>query len=272
MPEGPEVYITTVKLRNKLLNQQLISIHFLTDKYKTAINLYNSYLVQFLAYPSIITNVFCKAKYIFLELSNSCGSVYLHSHLSMTGRFSWIETRFTKIKFNFSSFSVFFDDVRNFGQFEIYNQEDLRKVLNNIGPDLLAEPLSLNDWWNFLTKHGKSIKCNITVALLDQTCLSGIGNYLKSEILYYSRINPFKSLQELSNEQIHALYYYSYAIPRLSVQAGGLTISDFKDPDNLNGTFNKVVYKEKKDPNGFEVISVKTPDGRSTFWVPQVQN
>ena len=32
-----------------------------------------------------------------------------------------------------------------------------------------------------------------------------------------------------------------------------------------------LVYNQKSDPDGHEVIKEKTPDGRTTHWVPEVQ-
>lgn len=311
MPEGPEVYITTYKLRNKILGKQLIAINFIdSSKYPQTQDRYRKYLLPYLAQPTIVADVFCKAKYIFIKLQNQSGIIYLHSHLNMTGRWSWVQSDYSRLSLslidpssqlnlnsssqtnsspqpNSSSqpntnlsppinsspqpFQVYFDDIRKFGKFEIYSEREVTKVLNDLGPDILSDILDIQTWWQHLSNRGKNMNKNICTILMDQAYISGIGNYLKSEILYYARIRPDHSLKELNQEQIQALWYYSYTIPRLSLQSGGLTISDFKDPDNMDGTFRKVVYKNKVDPYGYPILTLATSDGRKTYWVKEVQ-
>jgi uracil-DNA glycosylase len=53
--------------------------------------------------------------------------------------------------------------------------------------------------------------------------LSGIGNYILSECLYRARIDPFASLQELTEEQLRNLFREAQAVALESYSSQGLT-------------------------------------------------
>jgi formamidopyrimidine-DNA glycosylase len=59
-----------------------------------------------------------------------------------------------------------------------------------------------------------------------------------------------------------------------SYLAGGASIRDYSDIKGNEGkySFDLVVYKKKKDPLGNTILMEKTKDGRSTYWVPEIQN
>lgn len=279
MPEGPEVYTVTNKLNRALSGQKLVEITFLSNKYNGSQQVYQTYIKPYL--PANIDRVFCKGKYIYFQLTlvNS-QIIYLHSHLKMTGKWVWKKDSYVKIIFNFGiktpisnivMNTLYFSDMRGFGEFDIYlNTEQLIINLNKLGPDVLTEILSYDAWWLALDKTKKG-KINICSAIMDQSRISGLGNYLKAEILYRARIHPDRLLCEIDEERKQLLYYAFYQIPNESARAGGLTISDYYDPDGKAGTYNKLIYGQTTDPNGYPVLTKKTPDGRTTHYVEQMQ-
>ena len=46
---------------------------------------------------------------------------------------------------------------------------------------------------------------NITKALMDQSIFAGIGNYIKAESLWLSKINPLKDVKQISDCELHLL-------------------------------------------------------------------
>ena len=109
--------------------------------------------------------------------------------------------------------------------------------------------------------------------LMDQTVVSGIGNYLKSEILYASRLNPHRQIENLSHEELETLYQESRRIITESYQSQGMSKRNYIDYEGKKGSFEfkLKVYGKKKDPKGNDIIREKTKDGRSTYWVPKLQ-
>jgi len=66
----------------------------------------------------------------------------------------------------------------------------------------------------------------IGVALLDQEILAGLGNYLKSEILYLTKTNPRALIRDLADKQVRAIIQSSRTVTRFSFENGSFTIPD----------------------------------------------
>lgn len=98
----------------------------------------------------------------------------------------------------------------------------------------------------------------ICEALLDQKYFNGIGNYLRSTILYYADVNPFEkaSASIKNNPKILDL---CRDIPMKSYELNGGQLKDWKNPfDNDSKEFEEWVFYQKGK-------SVKDKTGR-TFW------
>lgn len=163
---------------------------------------------------------------------------------------------------------------------------------------------------NYITRGtGSIIKTRadkkIIKVLMDQTKFggigSGLGNYLSVEILYDCKISPHKTIMELYNDR--QLVYklansikYIVKLSYLNANIGYLEhLDDVMDsfikklrkeinenknhinnyhPDvilNKNDKFTFKVYRQKKDPVGNLVKTDKIITGRTTYWVPEVQ-
>ena len=70
--------------------------------------------------------------------------------------------------------------------------------------------------------------CNI---LLDQKLFPGVGNYLKSEILYKSEIHPDAKWGQISKDNIYTLLKNSKNLCMRSYQNGGAELKDFRNPE-----------------------------------------
>jgi formamidopyrimidine-DNA glycosylase len=108
---------------------------------------------------------------------------------------------------------------------------------------------------------------------MNQSVISGIGNYLKAEILYACQISPHRLCKDITAEEYGNLYSACVWLPRLSYKLGGATLATYKDADGKVGEFSRrfAVYNQKTDPYGQTVIKEVTKDKRTTHWVPGVQ-
>lgn len=98
----------------------------------------------------------------------------------------------------------------------------------------------------------------ICEALLDQKYFNGIGNYLRSTILYYSDVNPFHQARKVikTNPEILNL---CKEIPLKAIELNGGQLSDWKNPfDTEYESFIKWVFYQKG-------LSCRDNTGR-TFW------
>ena len=92
---------------------------------------------------------------------------------------------------------------------------------------------NLNYVYNFFKGKNKDIK-NF---LLDQKFVSGIGNIYASEILFLSKVNPFKKVKLLTKKECLKIIINSRKILLKAISKGGSSIRDFKDTSGLKGGF-----------------------------------
>lgn len=98
----------------------------------------------------------------------------------------------------------------------------------------------------------------ICEALLDQKYFNGIGNYLRSTILYYLDVNPFETARTIIKSYPQVLEMCK-DIPMKAYELNGGQLTDWKNPfDTDFEEFKKWVFYQKG-------ISCKDKTGR-TFW------
>jgi formamidopyrimidine-DNA glycosylase len=168
-----------------------------------------------------------------------------------------------------------FNDVRNFGTAKVVSLDKLANNLAHVGLGVLDTGLLPFDLDSCLLGLGKRWNNkSICELLLDQSVISGIGNYGKVEALYRAGISPWRKISSLSLFQVVGVYLKAKEVYEESYKLGGCTLRDFKRLDGSAGHFQDKlqVYKKKTDLLGNKVVREKTPDGRTSFWVPEVQS
>jgi formamidopyrimidine-DNA glycosylase len=272
MPEGPEVKITTDFLSN-FIGKTFSNILILSGRYlkKDIVGLDKVFL------PAKIKEVNCKGKFIYFTLTSKVNDTcekyfYLFSTLGMTGMWSKKETKHSRFSICFDDDTkLFYNDIRNFGTLKfVHSKKELDKKLKSLGPDILKEEIDCTGFKNrFLKKPNKTI----AECLMNQSVISGVGNYLKAEILYASKVSPNRLVKDVTNDEWHDLYFNTHVQAARSYKLGGATIATYRQPNGDKGLYNRrfAVYNEKSDPLGNEVIKETTADKRTTHWVPAIQ-
>ncbi|XP_049367776.1 formamidopyrimidine-DNA glycosylase isoform X3 [Solanum verrucosum] len=94
-----------------------------------------------------------------------------------------------------------FTDKRRFAR--VRSLEDPVSVppISELGPDALLEPMTVDEFYKALSKK----KIGIKALLLDQSFISGIGNWIADEVLYQARIHPMQSASSISKEDCATL-------------------------------------------------------------------
>ena len=172
-------------------------------------------------------------------------------------------------EFIFDNLKIIYNDPRRFGFFEIIkNHHDLDARFNKMGPEPFSDKFNLNYVVNYFKKKNKDIKS----FLLDQNFVSGIGNIYASEILFASKINPFKKAKRLNQNECLNIILNSKKILKKAINRGGSSIRDFKDISGTKGNFQKEfkVYRQEgadcKRSNCNGIIKKKITSNRSTFF------
>jgi len=204
---------------------------------------------------------------------------YMWCTYGMSGQWNTEESKHSSFKVNyneysqkyFQPFTLWFNDIRHFGTIKfIKGTQRHEKKLLTLGPCILSSGLTLKTFKERLLKH-----CDKRIAevLLDQSVVSGIGNYLRAEILYASKIDPWRKIESLKEEEIFNLSANILSISKRSYDSQGASISTYKNVDGLKGTtqFNFKVYSKKTDPLGNRIIQEVDLNGRMVHWCPAVQ-
>ena len=268
MPEGPEVKTITNDLNNMLKNAVLEKIEITGGRYKDGIDKYDDF-IKLNNQERKIKNINCKGKFIWFQFDSNWS---LWCTLGMSGGFTLEHSKHCDLKFNTNKGNVWFRDQRHFGTIKFCdNNKELLKKLSSLGPDILSDDNF--DSKKFLEIIKKYPDKTLPKILMDQSKISGIGNYLKSEILYYAKISPLRKIKDISDEELDYVFKFSKEISLKSYKSGGATIRNYSDINNIDGkfVFEFKVYNRKLDDNMYTVIKTKTDDGRTTHWVPEIQ-
>ncbi len=218
--------------------------------------------------PATVTKVGCKGKFIYILFDNDYS---IWNTLGMAGSWSPIIGKHSRFKLNFKDGSAYFNDIRNFGTIRVTSDVgDLYKKLGSLGPDMLSENVSDTVFMARLRK--KNLK-TVAEAIMNQSIISGVGNYLKSEALYLAQISPHRNVLDLSDQELSSLNAAIKLTIKSAYKSGGATIHTFLDFDGKEGEYTRrfAVYNQKYDPSGNRVVRETTRDKRTSFWVPEIQ-
>ena len=101
-------------------------------------------------------------------------------------------------------------------------QEKRHPFLSRLGPDILNTGLD----WQVVRDRALSPEFrrrSLAALYVDQRFLAGIGDYLRAEILYAARVNPWHKPGELDGKALARLGRQTLAVARRSYRTGGLT-------------------------------------------------
>lgn len=255
MPEAPEVYDYYKFVKNILNNEIVININLLSGKYiKKEPDNFNK-LIKTL--PLKINKIIVKGKNIYLLFDNYYGLIFTHG---MTGYWSDIKEKHARIHIQtMSNKDLYFIDPRNFGKLNIVcSLYAFKEKIDYLGPYILNKKLTYQEFYSRIDKKQNS---KIGIILMDQKYISGIGNYLRCDILWYCKINPETKIKDLSNKQKILLYYNTINICRY--YCGFAHKLKFTPEDFDRDTF---VYMQDNDPFG-NIVYKKTFGSRTLHYI-----
>merc|ERR1719296_690675 len=103
---------------------------------------------------------------------------------------------------------IYYSDRRNFGTLKFsLSAAELEKKIASLGPDMLHDDTTEDIFLECLSSYRARSSPNICKLLMNQKVISGIGNYLLSEGLYKSKIDPYATLDEININQRKLLYH-----------------------------------------------------------------
>jgi len=267
MPEGPECRRIAEGLAKVISGKLLVGVTVLSGRYtKAEISGFSKFVDNL---PLGIAGAGVHGKFIYLICEKEF-SVW--NTLGMSGSWKTEKGKHSRVQFNMSDgSSVYFDDMRNFGTLKmVAGKHQLIEKLQSLGPDMLNDDVTQE---LFVATLRKKDEVNICKVLMDQSVIAGVGNYLKSDALWASKIYPFASVKDLSDVELVELCENIKEIINEAYNSGGATIKTFSGIEHEKGNYSSkfLVYNRKEDSLGNPVIKSMTPDGRNTHWSETVQ-
>ena len=196
-------------------------------------------------------------KNLFIDL----GKYYLVSHLGMSGFYfktdslKGIKHGHLAVKYANKKWLVYCDP-RRFGNFKLVKKRLVPEIAKEritegvdhlmLGPDALVGFFNNRKAAILLAERFEenSPKMAVKTALLDQTCISGIGNIYASEILFRAAISPFKPIGELTAKQIAKLADFIPRVMLAAIESKGTTIkgaNKYRTVGGKTGSFTNLL-------------------------------
>ncbi len=256
MPELPDLEHFKSYLENKALNQEIIEVKSFT---KSLIK-----KISFKDFKKIVKgNKLAKAerrgKYLIVFLSNSKKKLVFH--FGMTGNFAYTlkgETpNYSQVIFKFKEYQLNWINKRKLGKVFLVDEINQIKALAEMGP----EPLLINQQ-EFIDLLEKNQQRKIKAFFLDQTAIAGIGNEYSDEILFRSKINPKRKINQLNKQERIRLFKEMQKVLKEAIKLG----VPEKQPGDKWLHFHRNDLKCPKNPN--HKLKKETIAGRSSVYCP----
>ena len=275
MPELPEVETVCRALSKVTKNFKIKKIEF----YRKDLRWQVKDNIEITLENSIFMEPYRRGKYILIP--TNMNNILL-IHLGMSGQIRIKKKNDVILKHdhmrmivtnNKKYFVVTYNDPRRFGYIDLFHKKELEEhfLLSKMGVEPLGKKLTVEYLYNNFKKRSKNIKN----ALIDQQIIAGIGNIYASEILYKSKINPFRKVNTLKKNNLNSIIKFTKITLQNSINVGGTTIRDHMQPDGSLGYFKQKlqVYgrTKQKCESCNNLIIMKVISNRSTFFCTNCQ-
>ena len=300
MPEVMEIRKYADFINNLFSGKKLNSINILRGRYKKH-DVFESYDLIKNALPLKLLNVKTKGKFIYWEFEKG---FYLLNTLGLSGGWAYQKNTTSQyqmpklleyidksktevyllrsmehinVEFIFGREKLVFFDMLSFGTLKIIkSHEVLLSKLNSIGPDIMDETTTLEIFKSRI-KLNSNLNKPIGVILLNQKIVSGVGNYIRADALWLAKINPFRLVKKLTDDEIKKIYH------SLKVITWGNYNREYAIKNKIINKSDKIpydykrdfyVYREKKDIYENLIVKEELYEGsqkRFIYWVKEIQ-
>lgn len=265
MPELPEVKTVAKALKKSILNKRITNIIIKYDKIIDSGSIDLKELIG-----SEILDIETRGKYLIFHLNN----YFLISHLRMEGKY-FVKTKSDPIEkhehiiIEMGDLSLRYYDTRKFGRMFLCKNINDYKSLSKIG----LEPWESNV--DYLLEKFKNKNNPIKDLLLDQSIITGLGNIYANEVLFASKINPYKKGSTITLLDAENIIKNSKIILEEAIKDGGTTIKSYTSSLGVIGQYQNKLKVHKREntlcPICNNIIIKEKINGRSTYYCPNCQ-
>lgn len=251
MPEGDSILYYTCFLNKEMKNLSLHSITNIQDC------------------KGLIHSIDCKGKLLYLKVDH----FYIHIHFGLKGYLDYrkknekYEIVFIK---NNLQHSIYLNDDMKLSSINKYSEDEHEEKLNKLGASIFNKDFTL-DYFKSCFINKRSLLCSF---LMEQSKFSGIGNFIKNEVIYLSGIDIYIKVNALSDEDIENLYknilFVAYSslltcLNEMNLESYIEKKYEFHKPSILEIPYELKIYNKKKI--GDKIVKNAVIAGRNTFYV-----
>lgn len=266
MPEGDTIWRAAAALREALAGRVITGFRTTSPDISPAAER---------AVPGrTVSEVEARGKHLLMTFALADDEVVLHTHMRMNGawhiyrpgeRWRRSASRARVVIETDAYVTPCFDAP----VIELLRARDVagHPALAALGPDAMTDSFDVDA---ALARTRALPEREVAVALLDQRTVAGLGNVLKSETLFLSRVSPFARVADLDDDALRALLAEGH---RLLVT--NRTGSGRRTRNVLDARQRLWVYGRAGEPChacGTPIGSVaQGEDARRTYWCPSCQ-
>lgn len=288
MPELPEVEGVVRQIRPAASNRTIRSVH-VSDVIRLSKANGKEAIIKVMGVEDFIDRltdaeilqVERRSKYIYFTMHKD-QSFLLVNHLGMSG--AWFHVKeladITEDKFRRHAHVTFeldddsllvFSDIRRFGEMRLLEDESGFPPLLLMAPEPF-EPVALAHFLD-LAESSRFKDKPIKEVIMDGQVISGCGNIYATEALFAMKIHPNRAASRISRKRKVELFEKIVAILLESIEAGGSTISDYRDINGESGSMQNrfgMYGKKQCTACGTPTKSLKI-GGRTSVYCPACQ-
>lgn len=266
MPELAEVRTVASTLKRKLIGKTVTDTTIIYPKIIEPESMPLNNLIG-----CTLKDIETKGKYLLFNF----GTLTLISHLRMEGKYFIKEKadpieKHEHIIINFDNVSLRYHDTRKFGRMCIVNKKD---IMNYPALKKLAdEPFTMDKEKLYSHIHAKSKP--IKSLLLEQDIIAGLGNIYADEVLYQSKISPFRLGNTITLEECDNIITSAKEILTKAIEEGGTTIKSYTSSLGVIGNYQNFLKVHKKEGQACKcgtIIKRIKLGGRSTYYCENCQ-
>lgn len=222
-----------------------------------------------------------RSKYIYFQMKKD-HEFLLVNHLGMSGAWFYVDSllsiqeekfrRHVHVVLTLDDGNLLaYADIRRFGEMRVLNEEGDFPPLLLMAP----EPFDEGALLHFLEKAESPKYKNkpIKEVIMDGQVISGCGNIYATEALFRMKIHPNRKAERISRLRKTQLFEAIAAILLESIEAGGSTISDYR---NINGESGQMqnrfgMYGKKQCMDCGSMTKSLQIGGRTSVYCPTCQ-
>ncbi|MBM7703606.1 endonuclease VIII [Metabacillus iocasae] len=271
MPEGPEIRRAADEVEAALIQYPLIEVSFAFESLKDYEPFFQGVR---------ILKVDTKGKAMLIRFNNG---YTIYSHNQLYGKW-YVRKAYHYPKTNRQLRLALHNEKKSAllysaSEIEVLQNEEvpLHPFISRIGPDLLSEEVTLDELHTRFEGR-RFYRRKWSSLLLDQSFLAGIGNYLRSEILFVAGIHPDLRPVDCTTQQLQKVAKAIVKVVRQSYETGGITndlklVNQLKEKGQRKSTYRHWVFNREGQPcriDGTEIIKT-VATSRRLYYCPMCQ-